>query len=211
MENSCAKLAADLFILFAESRSAISADASDFPQTGFPEGAGAAASAGNTAQLFQVTPVSQKVIQRRTLPITPAFVTGLTTGPDEVSFTLPDGRMAAGVIERRFSYEAGEPHGVDGFRLEGMEATVIYDGAQAVEAVRRLRPDLVLMDLGMPRMSGFHAPKILRSEMPHLPLVALSGWGTEEDRKGTADAGFTEHLVKPASPVDVRLVMERRR
>jgi CheY-like chemotaxis protein len=78
-----------------------------------------------------------------------------------------------------------------------------------VEAARRIRPDLVLMDLGMPKMSGFDAARILRSEMPHLPLVALSGWGTEDDRKRTADAGFTEHLVKPASPADLRSVMER--
>ena len=95
------------------------------------------------------------------------------------------------------------------FRLEGMDATVVYDGEQAVEAARRLHPDLVLMDLGMPKMSGFDAARILRSEMPHVPLVALSGWGTEEDRRRTADAGFTEHLVKPSSPADLRSLMER--
>ena len=95
------------------------------------------------------------------------------------------------------------------FEMEGMEAMVVYDGEQAVAAARQFRPHLVLMDLGMPKLSGFEAARILRARLPDVPLVALSGWGTDDDRARTAAAGFTEHLLKPASPAELRAMTAR--
>ena len=74
-----------------------------------------------------------------------------------------------------------------------------YDGLEALAAVSELRPDVVLMDLGMPNLNGYDAASRIR-EQPWgkgMVLVAMTGWGQEEDRRRTARAGFDGHLVKP--------------
>jgi CheY-like chemotaxis protein len=83
-------------------------------------------------------------------------------------------------------------------RLHGLEAVPAPDGPTALEMVARFHPEAVLVDLGMPRMSGLELAKRLRLSCPGLLLVAVTAWGSEEDRRQTADAGFDCHLVKPA-------------
>ncbi|MDB6077831.1 MAG: chemotaxis protein methyltransferase CheR, partial [Akkermansiaceae bacterium] len=95
------------------------------------------------------------------------------------------------------------------FQMEGMDVMVTYDGQEAVDAAEKFEPDLVFMDLGMPRMDGFEAARRISQRFPAAKLVALSGWGRDEDRKKSAEAGFTEHLVKPVSPQDLRAALER--
>jgi PAS domain S-box-containing protein len=90
------------------------------------------------------------------------------------------------------------------FRMEGFETAVAYDGEEAVVQARALCPDLVVLDLGMPKIDGFEACKRIRKLFPQAVMVALSGWGSREDRRRTSDAGFDEHLVKPVSPDDLR-------
>ncbi|RYD46858.1 MAG: response regulator, partial [Verrucomicrobiaceae bacterium] len=90
------------------------------------------------------------------------------------------------------------------FRMEGFEAAVAYDGEDAVAQARTLCPDLVVLDLGMPKIDGFEACKRIRKLFPQAVMVALSGWGSREDRRRSSDAGFDEHLVKPVSPEDLR-------
>lgn len=97
------------------------------------------------------------------------------------------------------------------FRLEGREVDVAYDGEEAVRKVALALPDLVLMDLGMPRMDGFEAARKIRA-LPGgagVTLVALSGWGRPQDMARSREAGFDEHLVKPVSPSDLRLLLQR--
>lgn len=97
------------------------------------------------------------------------------------------------------------------FELEGREVEVAYDGEEAVRKAADSMPELILMDLGMPRMDGFKAARSIRS----LPggdaatLVALSGWGQPQDKERSRQAGFNEHLVKPVSPADLRLLLQR--
>ena len=62
----------------------------------------------------------------------------------------------------------------------------------------------MVLDLGMPKIDGFEACKRIRKMFPQAVMVALSGWGSREDRRRTSDAGFDEHLVKPVSPDDLR-------
>ncbi|MFP3940032.1 MAG: ATP-binding protein [Thermoanaerobaculia bacterium] len=83
----------------------------------------------------------------------------------------------------------------------GHEAVAVYDGAQALEAARTLRPDLVLLDLGMPPPDGYETARRLRREPwgESAVLAALTGWGRARDRRRTREAGFDHHLVKPAS------------
>jgi CheY-like chemotaxis protein len=90
------------------------------------------------------------------------------------------------------------------FRMEGFETAVAYDGEEAVAQARTLCPDLVVLDLGMPKIDGFEACKRIRKLFPQAVMVALSGWGSREDRRRSSDAGFDEHLVKPVSPDDLR-------
>jgi PAS domain S-box-containing protein len=90
------------------------------------------------------------------------------------------------------------------FRMEGFEAAVAYDGEDAVAQAKTLCPDLVVLDLGMPKIDGFEACKRIRKLFPQAVMVALSGWGSREDRRRSSDAGFDEHLVKPISPDDMR-------
>lgn len=97
------------------------------------------------------------------------------------------------------------------FEMEGKEVAVAYDGEAAVAAAAESMPDLILMDLGMPRMDGFEAARQIR-QLPGgavVMMVALSGWGREDDRRQSREAGFDEHLVKPVSPVDLRGLMGR--
>lgn len=97
------------------------------------------------------------------------------------------------------------------FEVEGFEVSVAYDGVEALEKVARSMPDLILMDLGMPRMDGFEAARRIRS-LPgggEVTMVALSGWGREQDKQRSGAAGFDDHLVKPVSPADLRLLLTR--
>jgi PAS domain S-box-containing protein len=81
----------------------------------------------------------------------------------------------------------------------GNEVREANDGSEALSVAEQFQPDIVLMDLGMPKMDGFEAARLMR-ERPwgrDILLVATTGWGQEEDRRRTAAAGFSRHLVKP--------------
>lgn len=95
------------------------------------------------------------------------------------------------------------------FRLEGFECEVVYDGKSALEAAQKEAPRLACFDLGMPVMDGYEAARRVREICPDAYLVALSGWGSAEDRQKTAEAGFNEHLVKPVKPDDLRQLLAR--
>ncbi len=83
--------------------------------------------------------------------------------------------------------------------LLGHEARTAYDGEAGVAAAAAFRPDLILMDIGMPKLNGYDAARRIRAEGwgKDTVLVALTGWGQEGDRQRSADAGFDHHLVKP--------------
>jgi len=86
-------------------------------------------------------------------------------------------------------------------RRLGADVQVANDGAVALDMIRNFRPELLLLDLGMPVMSGFDVAAQAR-RLPgadKLKIVALPGWGQPEDRERTKAAGFDMHLVKPAS------------
>jgi PAS domain S-box-containing protein len=86
-------------------------------------------------------------------------------------------------------------------RCTGHAAHTAGDGIAAIEAAERLRPDAVLLDLGMPRMNGYDAARYIRQQPwgKGMMLIAQTGWGQEEDRLRAAQAGFDVHLTKPVN------------
>jgi len=84
-------------------------------------------------------------------------------------------------------------------RMTGNETHTHHDGLAAIEAAERLRPDVALLDLGMPKLDGYEACRRIRAQPwgKDIRLVALTGWGQEEDRRRSREAGFDAHLVKP--------------
>ncbi len=83
--------------------------------------------------------------------------------------------------------------------MAGHEVMLAEDGATAIESAIRFRPDLVLLDIGLPGMDGYEVARRLRREpaVEGVSLVALTGYGSESDRARTREAGFDHHLVKP--------------
>ena len=83
-------------------------------------------------------------------------------------------------------------------KMSGHDVHIAYDGLEAVEAAAKLQPDVILLDIGMPRLNGYEAARRIRERQRHknLTLVALTGWGQDEDRRRSEDAGFDSHLVK---------------
>lgn len=81
----------------------------------------------------------------------------------------------------------------------GHEVRSASDGLQAVEMAEQFDPEVVLMDIGMPEVDGYEAARRIRSHLwgKGMCLIALTGWGQEEDRRLSQEAGFDEHLVKP--------------
>jgi CheY-like chemotaxis protein len=90
--------------------------------------------------------------------------------------------------------------------ISGHQVKVAYDGRSALEVVRAHAPDVVLLDIGLPRMDGYAVARELRAEHgDRLTLIALTGYGQEEDRRRTKDAGFDHHFVKP---LDLQLLVD---
>jgi signal transduction histidine kinase len=83
--------------------------------------------------------------------------------------------------------------------LDGHDAQLAHDGIEGIAKAADYQPDIMLLDIGMPLMDGYDACRKIR-QTPwggHIKIIALTGWGQQEDRRKTKDAGFDEHLVKP--------------
>jgi CheY-like chemotaxis protein len=92
-------------------------------------------------------------------------------------------------------------------QLRGHDTFTAHTGPDAVTAAEKFLPQVVLLDIGLPEMDGYEVARKIRTMpgMRHAFLVALTGYGTENDRKMASAAGFDEHLVKPA---DLELLRE---
>ena len=84
-------------------------------------------------------------------------------------------------------------------KLLGADVHTAYDGPSALDAIKICRPAIVLMDLGMPGMDGCEVARLIRQNPEHkdIILAAMTGWGQEDDRRRSREAGFDHHMVKP--------------
>ena len=91
----------------------------------------------------------------------------------------------------------------------GNEVRSCYDGQTAIDVASEFHPDIILLDLGMPKLNGYETAIRIR-EQPwgkHVVLAALSGWGQDEDKQRTRQAGFDHHFVKPIEPDALRRLL----
>jgi CheY-like chemotaxis protein len=85
-------------------------------------------------------------------------------------------------------------------RLNGHEVAVAPDGMSALQMIEKLSPDVALIDIGLPGMSGYEVAHRLRSNGCMARLIAVTGYGGQEERQRSLDAGFDDHFVKPIDP-----------
>ena len=94
--------------------------------------------------------------------------------------------------------------------VQGYAASVEYDAASAIERARRERPDMMLIDIGLPDMDGYQLAERLRAqpETAHTVLVAITGYGQPKDRERVIAAGIGHHLVKPVDMTALVRILE---
>ena len=95
------------------------------------------------------------------------------------------------------------------FEMLGHDARAVFDGVAAVETAESFKPDVVLLDIGLPKMNGLAAARKIR-EHPWgqaILLIAVTGWSDEKDKRQSAEAGFDLHLVKPVDPTALENVL----
>ena len=81
----------------------------------------------------------------------------------------------------------------------GYQVRVAYDGPEAIEAADEFHPAVALLDIGLPRLSGYDIARHIREKQgARVLLVAITGWGQDDDRRKARDAGFDHHFTKPA-------------
>jgi signal transduction histidine kinase/CheY-like chemotaxis protein len=93
--------------------------------------------------------------------------------------------------------------------LMGHKPLVAYDGASALAILETFTPEVAFLDIGMPRFDGYELARRLRvlPRLSHLPIVAITGYGSADDRQRAHEAGFTDHLVKPLSAEKLQSVL----
>ncbi len=93
----------------------------------------------------------------------------------------------------------------------GHEARTAHGGPEALDAARQFQPDVVLLDIGLPGMNGYEVAKRLRGDpaLAGAMLVALTGWGSEDDKRQSREAGFDYHLTKPVEVTSIQSILAR--
>jgi len=87
-------------------------------------------------------------------------------------------------------------------KIMGNDTRTAYDGQEGVDVAAAFRPDVILLDIGLPKLNGYEACRRIReqSEGNGVVLIAVTGWGQDEDRRRSQEAGFDHHMVKPVDP-----------
>lgn len=96
--------------------------------------------------------------------------------------------------------------------LDGHEVRIARDGLHAVEAAAHWTPDVVLLDIGLPKLDGYEAARRIRAQrngVDGVMLIAITGWGQDDDRRRSRDAGFNAHLTKPVDHVYLKKLLSQ--
>jgi PAS domain S-box-containing protein len=157
---------------------------------------------------------SEVEVRLPVLPAAPAAVRAASAASAasaaRASHPAPPDRAAMRVLVVDDNADALDLLGL-GLQNLGHEVHTAGDGDAAIALAARVLPELAVLDLGLPGMDGYELARRLREASPSIKLIALTGYGQEGDRARTADAGFDEHLVKPASIAKLGAAIERLR
>jgi CheY-like chemotaxis protein len=130
--------------------------------------------------------------------------------PQDVAPTVSnDGRARKRILIADDNADVAEAFEVM-LRMLGHEVEVAHDGFQALEIAERYKPEVIVLDIGMPQLNGYDAARRIR-QLPwseNSVLIALTGWGDEKDRRKSEEAGFDVHLVKPVDPVTLSNLLD---
>jgi PAS domain S-box-containing protein len=139
------------------------------------------------------------------LPLAPTSQTTHVERRQSTS-TMPVRRLKVLVVDDNDDFVQMVTLAIEGM---GHEVRKALDGQTAISAALSYRPDVVLLDLGLPIVSGFDVARELRRhrEMANVRLVAMTGWGQETDRRHTLEAGFDYHLTKPTEPDELERLL----
>ena len=131
------------------------------------------------------------------LPILTAPAPVLSNPPDEAPANAAARRIL--VVDDNEDSAAGLALLLE---MKGNNVRTAHDGPQALGIAETYRPDLIFLDLGLPGLDGHAVCQAIRAQAwgHALPIVALTGWSQEEDKRRSQESGFTHHLVKPAEP-----------
>jgi PAS domain S-box-containing protein len=143
-----------------------------------------------------------------TLPLAPAHVVAHAAAPDGGD-AVPAHRKRMLVVDD--NSDSAESLALL-LALAGHETHVAHDGPEALTRADALHPDAVLLDLGLPGLNGYEVCKRLRIEpwARAIPIIAITGWGQDDDRQRSKDAGFDAHLVKPVVFEELTALLDER-
>ena len=93
--------------------------------------------------------------------------------------------------------------------LKGHEARTASDGQEGIEKAKGFKPEVILLDIGMPKLNGYECAQRIRQQPwgQDVVLVALTGWGQEQDKRMAMEAGFDHHLTKPVDPETLERIL----
>jgi DNA-binding response OmpR family regulator len=92
-------------------------------------------------------------------------------------------------------------------KIDGHEVLKAHTGESAIKYAIEHQPEAILLDIGLPDITGYEAARRIRQELPKVLLIALSGWGRDKDRRYSQEAGFNHHLVKPVNFDEVQKLL----
>ena len=129
------------------------------------------------------------------------------TAPMEPALSAPRQRRVLVADDNR---DAGETLAML-LRLDGHEVDVATDGLEAVEMFVRLQPEVVILDIGMPGLSGHEAALRIREQCGEreVTLIAVTGWGQKADKDRAAASGFDHHFTKPVEPTVLSALLQK--
>ena len=144
------------------------------------------------------------------LPVAMAVVAGPSRAGGQASQVVPSALRRILIVDD--NVDAAESLG-QLLEMSGHEVRTANDGEAGMAVAAQFRPNVVLLDIGMPKLNGYETASRIRQQPwgQAMVLVALTGWGQADDRRKSADAGFDHHLVKPVEMDDVERLLEASR
>ncbi|MGH8170597.1 MAG: ATP-binding protein [Steroidobacteraceae bacterium] len=142
-----------------------------------------------------------------TLPFEAASEDGLTA--QQESLVIPPGSLRVLIADD--NHDAADSMAML-ISMDGYKVQAVYGGQAAVTAAETFRPDVALLDIGMPELDGYAAAREIRRQRDGVEtyLIALTGWGQQEDKRQALEAGFDMHLTKPVDPQQLRNLLHKR-